>query len=184
QQPHPPIRMAASTSETYAMIGTLGLPIFVSARTVPWTEFGPGIQRYREAFAAAGHEGEGEVYVSVPVYLSDSDARAQAELEASIMSFYRYQANLQADSAARSGAGGAARASRADRLRNLTYAQALERYLLVGTPETVAAALRAREAELGISGILAELNCGGLVPQAQVMNALQLLCREVMPRFR
>ena len=38
-------------------------------------------------------------------------------------------------------------------------------------------------AELGIDGILAELNCGGLVPHQQVMTALQLLCQEVKPRF-
>jgi hypothetical protein len=37
--------------------------------------------------------------------------------------------------------------------------------------------------ELGIDGILAELNCGGLVPHRQVMTGLQLLCQEVMPRF-
>jgi hypothetical protein len=37
--------------------------------------------------------------------------------------------------------------------------------------------------EPGIDGILAELNCGGLIPQPQVMNALRLLCREVMPWF-
>lgn len=184
QQPHPPIRMAASTSETYAMIGTLGLPMFVSARTVPWSELGPGIRRYREAFAAAGHRGEGEVFVSVPVYLADSDARARDELERSIMSFYQYQANLQADSAARSGAQGAARAARSDRLRTMTYAQALERHILAGTPHSVIEQIRARDAELGISGILAELNCGGLIPHAQVKNALRLLCHDVMPKFR
>jgi alkanesulfonate monooxygenase SsuD/methylene tetrahydromethanopterin reductase-like flavin-dependent oxidoreductase (luciferase family) len=184
QRPHPPIRMAASTSETYALIGELGLPIFVSARTVPWSDLGPGIGRYREAYARAGHKGDGEVYVSVPVYLADTDARAEAELERSIMSFYRYQANLQADSAARSGAAGAARAARGDRLRNLTYAQAIEAHLLVGTPKTVIEQIRAHDAELGLSGILAEMNCGGLIPQAQVMNALKLLCREVMPAFQ
>ena len=36
---------------------------------------------------------------------------------------------------------------------------------------------------LGIDGILAELNCGGLIPHSKVMRALSLLCREVMPRF-
>jgi hypothetical protein len=31
---------------------------------------------------------------------------------------------------------------------------------------------------------LAELNPGGLIPQERVMNALRLLCQEVMPRFK
>ena len=54
---------------------------------------------------------------------------------------------------------------------------------LVGTPDEVTDRLRGLQDELGIDGILAELNCGGLVPHRQVMTALQLLCQEVMPRF-
>ena len=38
--------------------------------------------------------------------------------------------------------------------------------------------------ELGLDGILAELNPGSLIPHAQVMRALELLCKEVMPRFK
>jgi hypothetical protein len=37
--------------------------------------------------------------------------------------------------------------------------------------------------ELGLDGILAELNSGGLTPRAGVKRALQLLCQEVMPAF-
>jgi len=47
----------------------------------------------------------------------------------------------------------------------------------------VAAKLHAVEAELGLDGILAELNTGGLIPHRQVMTALRLLCEEVKPRF-
>jgi hypothetical protein len=43
--------------------------------------------------------------------------------------------------------------------------------------------LRAIRDELGLDGILAELNCGGLIPHARVVNSLRLLCQEVMPRF-
>ena len=32
-------------------------------------------------------------------------------------------------------------------------------------------------------GILAELNCGGKIPDENVLTALRLMCREVMPRF-
>ena len=37
--------------------------------------------------------------------------------------------------------------------------------------------------EIGLDGILAELNCGGQIPQDRVLNALKLLCEEVKPRF-
>ena len=56
--------------------------------------------------------------------------------------------------------------------------------MLVGTPKSVGERLRALQQELGIDGILAELNCGGLIPHRQVMTALRLLCEEVMPQLQ
>jgi hypothetical protein len=38
--------------------------------------------------------------------------------------------------------------------------------------------------ELGLSGILAEMNCGSQIPHEQVMTSLQLLCEEVIPKFK
>ena len=35
-----------------------------------------------------------------------------------------------------------------------------------------------------LDGILAELNCGGLIPHARVMNALRLMCEAVKPQFQ
>ena len=34
QRPHPPLRVAATTEETYPMVGRMGLPIFVAPRTI------------------------------------------------------------------------------------------------------------------------------------------------------
>jgi hypothetical protein len=53
-----------------------------------------------------------------------------------------------------------------------------------GTPQSVSQRLRQLRDEIGFDGILAELNCGGLIPHDRVLNALRLLCQEVMPRFR
>ena len=56
--------------------------------------------------------------------------------------------------------------------------------MLVGTPDSVSAKLMRLRDEIGFEGILAELNCGGLIPHDRVLNAIRLLCQEVMPRFR
>jgi hypothetical protein len=39
------------------------------------------------------------------------------------------------------------------------------------------------QAEIGLCGILAELNCGGLIPHDRVLAAMRLLCEAVKPRF-
>ena len=54
---------------------------------------------------------------------------------------------------------------------------------LVGSPDAIAEKLGALQAEIGLSGILAELNCGGLIPHDRVLTAMRLLCESVMPRF-
>ena len=56
--------------------------------------------------------------------------------------------------------------------------------IIVGTPAMVADRLGQLQDELGLSGILAELNCGMRIPAPQVLNSLQMLCGEVTPRFK
>jgi alkanesulfonate monooxygenase SsuD/methylene tetrahydromethanopterin reductase-like flavin-dependent oxidoreductase (luciferase family) len=178
----PPIRIAASTPDTFPAIGALGYPVFASTRHPTWSELAPHIKAYYDAYQAAGHPGKGQVYVSAPIYIAETEERARAEAEESVTHFYRLQYELIAESARRSGRQNFI--DRAERLRNLTYADALRGNVLVGTPETVAARLKELRDEIGFDGVLAELNCGGLIPHERVLNALRLLCQEVMPRFQ
>jgi alkanesulfonate monooxygenase SsuD/methylene tetrahydromethanopterin reductase-like flavin-dependent oxidoreductase (luciferase family) len=178
----PPIRIAASTPDTFPQIGAQGYPVFASTRHATWADVGPQIASYQAGWQAAGHPGRGKAYVAGPMYIAETEERARAEAEESVTHFYRLQYELIADSARRSGR--QAFIDRAERLRTLTYADVLGGNVIVGTPDSVAARLRQLEDEVGFDGILAELNCGGLIPHDRVMNALRLLCQEVMPRFR
>jgi alkanesulfonate monooxygenase SsuD/methylene tetrahydromethanopterin reductase-like flavin-dependent oxidoreductase (luciferase family) len=100
------------------------------------------------------------------------------------MHFYREQTERLRDSLTRAGTRAIeGRAERLARLEKLTYEEALTGQVLIGTPETVTERLRDLQEELGVDGILAELNCGGLIPHQHVMTALRLLCEEVKPRF-
>jgi alkanesulfonate monooxygenase SsuD/methylene tetrahydromethanopterin reductase-like flavin-dependent oxidoreductase (luciferase family) len=184
QKPLPPIRIAAASPDTYPQVGARGFPIFINARYGSFSEFAPEIGKYREAYAAAGHSGHGQVYLRVPTYLAESEERARSEPRESLMHFYREQAQRLRDSLSRAGTRAIeGRAERLRRIENLTYDEALGGQVLVGTPAMVTDRLGALQEELGIDGILAEINCGGLVPHEQVMTALRLLCDEVMPRF-
>jgi len=55
--------------------------------------------------------------------------------------------------------------------------------IVVGTPGMVVDRLCQLRDELGLSGILAELNCGMRIPHGQVVNSLNLLCREVRSKM-
>jgi alkanesulfonate monooxygenase SsuD/methylene tetrahydromethanopterin reductase-like flavin-dependent oxidoreductase (luciferase family) len=184
QKPWPEMRMAGATPETFPAIGRLGFPVFVAVRQGPFNQLVPYIEAYRAAYKEAGHPGEGQVYLRVPAYLADTEERARAELEHSLMGFFRYQAELGRDSARRAGGEVAEqRMRRVERLEALTFDEALATQVICGTPDRFTARLGEVQEEIGLDGILAELNCGGRIPHEGVLRALRLLCEEVKPRF-
>jgi len=185
QKPHPPIRIAATSPDTYAAIGKLGHPIFVAARIGTLSELAPLVRSYREAYRDAGHPGEGEVYLRVPVYVAETEEQARRDPEESVMHLFRSIGGQLAESADRAGARAIEqRAERGQHLQTVSYEDALRDKMVVGTPGHVVERLKTLRDEIGLDGILAELNPGSLVPHARVMNALRLLCQEVMPRFQ
>jgi alkanesulfonate monooxygenase SsuD/methylene tetrahydromethanopterin reductase-like flavin-dependent oxidoreductase (luciferase family) len=184
QKPTPPVRIAASTPETFPAIGRRGAPIFASVRHTTWDDLPKQIQTYHDAWDEAGHPGRGQVFVSAPTYLAETEERARAEPKESIMHFYHEQANLL-EGAARlvDPETAARRMRRVNQLRSLRYEDGLRNHALVGTPEAIAERLKTLRREIGLTGILAELNCGGLIPHQQVLTAMQLLCEDVKPRL-
>jgi alkanesulfonate monooxygenase SsuD/methylene tetrahydromethanopterin reductase-like flavin-dependent oxidoreductase (luciferase family) len=183
QKPLPPIRIAASSPDTFTAIGRLGYPIFVMPRGT-FADMAAPIAAYRAAWREAGHPGEGQVYLRVPLYVAETAERARAEPEPSIMHFFREQAARLRASANRAGTSASeGRAERAALLDTLTYDDALRGKIIIGSPDMVAGQLRDLREMLGLDGILAELNTGGRIPHDCVVRALQLLCQEVKPQF-
>ena len=184
QQPTPPIRVAATSADTFVSIGRQGCRFSSPSAMRRRPRSRRSIRAYREALAASGHAGNGGVFLRVPAYIAATDAQARDEAEPSLIHFYRQQAALLADSAKRAGVDGAdRRAQTAQRLAAMTYEEALRGTVLIGSPGSVAERLEELRQELGLDGVLMELNCGGRIPHENVMTALRLLCQEVMPRF-
>ena len=101
------------------------------------------------------------------------------------MHFYRQQAQRLRDSLSRAGTRAIeGRAERLKRIENLTYEEALTGQVLVGTPDEVTGRLLGLQDELGIDGILFELNFGAAIPAEVMMRSLQLICEKVMPHFK
>lgn len=185
QQPHPEIRVAANTVDTFPALGTQGYDIFAAVRLGTLSELKPNIQAYRAAYKEAGHSGEGRVFLRLPVYIAEDREAALREPEQSIMHFYRTLGAQIQDSATRAGARAIEqRAERGQRLQQVTYEEALREKVAVGTPEMVVDRIQGIRDELGINGILAELNCGSMIPQEHVLRSQRLLCEKVMPRFK
>jgi alkanesulfonate monooxygenase SsuD/methylene tetrahydromethanopterin reductase-like flavin-dependent oxidoreductase (luciferase family) len=185
QTPYPELRIAVNSPDTFEQSGRAGLPIFVATRLGDLNELVPNLRVYQDAWAAAGHLGRGPVYLRVPVYIAETEAQAREEPKESIMYFYRYLGARIEESASQEGARALERrAERGQRLQSIDYEEALRSKIIVGTPSQVTDRLAELRETLGLSGILAEMNCGMRILPHQVLTSLRLLCQDVMPHFR
>ncbi len=184
QQPAPEIRVAAQSPDTFPVLGEQGRPMFLSVRHENANMFLSHIDIYRQAWAAAGHAGRGRIHMRAAGFVAATDAEARARYEPTLIHHYRAQAELLADSARRLNTpADSSRWKTVERLRTITYDEAVKGTVLVGSPDTVIRKLKALEEELGLEGIQFELNGGGKVELAHEKEALRLLCQEVKPAF-
>lgn len=185
QTPHPPIRMACTSQETFPAAGTMGLPIFVGLRTTELPDLQESIARYQQAWRDAGHAGDGSVYLRIPVYVSPTATGAIEEPRESLTYFFDRQTELARAAVGRAGAGPAdRRQALADRMASLTYEDILAKKVVFGTAPAVIDRMRALRDELGIDGVIAEPNPGGKIPPDLETRSLQLFADEVLPAFR
>ena len=177
QKPHPPIRVAAASEETFPSLGEAGYPIFVAVRSGSLSGLAPDLAAYRQAYKVGGHPGEGEVYLRLTLHIADTDRQALEEAETSIMSGYRTLSTRLENSPNRR------RAAEAQTVKTISYEEVRRDKVIIGSPESVADRLQQLHEELGLNGILAELNFGALIPPEPMTRSLQLLCEKVMPRL-
>ena len=185
QVPHPPIRMAATSDETFPAAGRLGLPIFIGLRATEISDLQGQLAPYREAWREAGHPGDPSVYLRIPVYVSPTAAGAREEPRESLSSFFARQSELARLAVGRAGAGPAdRRRMQAERMAALSYDDILARKVVAGTARDVIDRLTELRDQLRIDGVVVELNPGGRIPPALETRSLQILTHEVIPALK
>ena len=185
QQPHPPIRIAATTRDTFPQVGRSGHSVISGLRGFDVNEVEEHMEMYHEGRAEAGHEGKGEVFLRVPIYVAETDEKGRSDPEEATMRSYQRLGSLFGSSA---GAAGTTvseeRLERAERLANVTYEDLLKDRLAYGSPDTVVEKLKQLSARLGLDGVIMEPNVGGGLTVEQVLNSVKLYAQEVAPRLR
>ena len=178
QKPHPPIRLAIASPETFPEVGRLGYPIFISA-SAPIPETEGRLAEYRRAWKEAGHPGDGDVMLRIPCYLAETAERARSEPEESTMHGIKYIAEELISSAGRPEI-----VEKFQRILEMPYEEILKGGVLHGTPGEVSERLHEYEETLGISGVVLEMNFGGNIPYECVLNSMRLLADQVMPHHK
>ena len=183
QQPHPPIRVGVTSAESFPILGRMGLNILINpSRVFTLAELKPSIQEYREAWKAAGHEGEGKVGLRIPVYLSHDAHKAHTEpMDSALFSMGRLSDRV-GSYAGRAGTLGDWGAQ-AERVRQMTYDDWVRDKVAYGTPEAVTEKLKSLGEELGLDQVMFEINFGNLIPLENQANSLRLMMEEVAPNL-
>ena len=185
QRPHPPIRIAATTTETFSRLGEQGWPIFVGLRGMDVHELSANIKTYRAAWANAGHSGNGQVSLRIPVYAASTDEQAADEAFDSISSYFGRMGTLYREAAGSAGINATElRDDRAARLAAMTYEEMLDTKVAFGSPAHLIEKFHQLKEILGLDAVVAELNPGGLIPAENVLNSLKLITHNVMPSFK
>jgi alkanesulfonate monooxygenase SsuD/methylene tetrahydromethanopterin reductase-like flavin-dependent oxidoreductase (luciferase family) len=185
RQPHPPVRMAATTPETFPRVARLGLPIFVGLRGMSIPELSGHLRTYREVWRDAGHPGHGDVCLRIPVYAAPTEKSAEEEPHETITYYFQRQADLTRAPLGRAGTGPVERrVAQAQQLSGLSYQEILDTKVAFGTAPRLVDRLGELRDELHLTGIAAELNPGGLLPIGPELRSLQILTQQVMPAFK
>jgi alkanesulfonate monooxygenase SsuD/methylene tetrahydromethanopterin reductase-like flavin-dependent oxidoreductase (luciferase family) len=185
QLPHPPLRMAANSKETFPVVARLGLPLFVGLRDLDVPELRLRIADYRAAWREAGHPGDGDVCLRMPIYAASTEKEAVEEPRENYTYFFQRHAELTRSGMGRADTGPAdRRQAKFEQLTQLSYETILETRVAVGTAPGLIERLGTLRDELGLTGLVAELNPGGLTSLERMQRTLRILTHEVIPAFR
>jgi alkanesulfonate monooxygenase SsuD/methylene tetrahydromethanopterin reductase-like flavin-dependent oxidoreductase (luciferase family) len=184
QRPHPPVRIAATTDDTFPVLGEMGVPIFIGLRTAGLPVVAGQVRSYVDAWRQAGHAGDPDVALRVPVYVAETAERAVSEPEPSFMRQFRRLSGTFAASVTATGADHLeSRSQRAEHLATVSWEEAMREKVVVGTPSQVVERLQEMQEQLHLSRVICEFNAGEQLPREAIAASLALFCAEVMPAF-
>lgn len=173
QQPHPPVYIAANSADTFPLVGQLGHHLLLAPLVVTLEGGQSGLAEYRRQLQAHGHAPEQRrVNVMALMHVTRDEKGATAQAYAASLENYL---SILRSNRSRSISG---------RNRDLSYDHVAQEFAVIGSPERVIAKLESYRELFGADEFMCWFAVGGLLPNAEVHNAMRLFAEEVMPHFR
>jgi alkanesulfonate monooxygenase SsuD/methylene tetrahydromethanopterin reductase-like flavin-dependent oxidoreductase (luciferase family) len=185
QRPHPPIRVAVHTAESFAHIGDLGVPIYSGTTTTALPQLRESMALYRTHLAAAGHAWQSDqMALMLPIHVGATSAAARDAMRPGVLKYYK---NLEvifsqlpdsyADHLPRL-------KTIRETIANLPYEKFFRDQAVFGDAAEVVDRLQAVRDEFGLSQIICWFDQGAMLPRADVERAMRRFTDEVMPKLR
>ena len=186
QQPHPPIRIACNSSDSFTMAGERGWRLFCSPVVVPITRLQQDLDNYRTVFAEHGHATRGdEIAVMTSVHVHESHSAAREIPETSLTHYFHVLRQMHNASKGPEPTEVTPRMREmASRLENMTYKEALDTFAVYGDPAYCIERIQALKEQFGLSQFICWFNTGGQIPHQHVLDSMTLFANKVMPALR
>lgn len=184
QQPHPPIRIAVHSAESFAHVAATGLPIYSGTTTTPLPQLREYMALYRTRLAAAGHPWQpDQMALMFPIHVAVTGAAAREAMRPGVRKYYE---NLRAIFAQLPDS----YAEHLPRLRiieetlaNLPYDRFFRDQAVFGDADEVVDRLQAAREEFGLSQIIGWFDQGSMLPREEAELAMRRFAERVMPKL-
>jgi alkanesulfonate monooxygenase SsuD/methylene tetrahydromethanopterin reductase-like flavin-dependent oxidoreductase (luciferase family) len=185
QRPHPPIRVAVHTPESFAHVAELGVPIYSGTTTTPLPLLRECMAAYRDKLAAAGHAwGAEQMALMQPVHIGATSAAARDAMRPGVLQYYK---NLETifSSLPDSYVDHLPRLKYIrDTIADLPYDKFCRDQAVFGDSAEVVDRLQAARDEFGLSQIICWFDQGAMLPRAEVERTMRQFADTVMPKLR
>ena len=184
QRPHPPIRVAVHSQESFAHIGDLGLPIYSGTTTTPLPQLREYTALYRAHLAAGGHPWQNDqMALMMPVHIGPTAVAARDAMRPGVHQYYENLRTIFADLPDSYVEHLPRLRAIEETLANLPYERFCRDQGVFGDASEVVDRLQAARDEFGLSQIICWFDQGSRLPRDEVERAMRRCAEQVMPKL-
>jgi len=181
QSPHPPVRIAANSPDTFPTAGRRRFPIFATPLINPPDKLKEGLAVYRDALPAGI---SGDTALAFPVHVTTSRARAREECEPGLLRFLREAAERLRPLGNTDIKSFEAFRQVLARIERVNYEDLDHEMGVFGDPAYCVERVKALQRDYGMDEFICYFNQGGIMDHALVKQTMALFAKEVMPYCR
>jgi alkanesulfonate monooxygenase SsuD/methylene tetrahydromethanopterin reductase-like flavin-dependent oxidoreductase (luciferase family) len=181
QSPHPPVRVAANSPDTFPFSGRRQLPIFASPLINPPDKLKAGLVVYHDTLPTGT---AGDIALAFPVHVAASRTQARQDCEAGLLRFLREATALNRPLGEGDIKGFEAFREVLARLERVKYEDFDREIGIFGDPDYCVDRVQELRREYGMDELICYFNQGGIMDHGMVKNSMTLFAKEVMPHCR
>ncbi len=184
QIPHPPIRLAANSADTFTFAGRNGYPIFAGGPVNPIPVLAERLQIYERALKAAGRERPDDwLAAALMVFVGRDRAQVRGTIEASLRNYFDTVSEIIEPESLAIGHQAEFQKVR-DRLRTIDYATVDSIMGIFGDPEYCIDRIAQLKEQFQFSRLVCWFEIGGISGHQNVLDSMRQFADRVMPKFK